>query len=104
MRRKEMAILGSVGYSNKMILSILSKEVSIISLLSFVVGSGILLLLKKPLEIFLRFVDLPIQIQINLYLYIGLFIVIVFMMMMNIILAKRSCRNINNALIEEIKR
>lgn len=104
MRRKEMAILGSVGYSNKMILSILSKEVSIISLLSFVVGIGILLLLKKPLEIFLRFVDIPIQIQINLYLYIGLFIVIVFMMIMNIILAKRSCRNINNALIEEIKR
>lgn len=104
MRRKELAILGSVGYSKKMILGILSKEVGIISLLSFVVGSGILLLLKKPLEIFLRFVDLPIQIQINLYLYVGLFIVIVFMMMMNIILAKRSCRNINNALIEEIKR
>lgn len=104
MRKKELAILGSIGYSNNIILSILCKEIMIISLLSYIAGSGILLLLKKPLEILLRFADLPIQIQINLYLFIGLFIVVALMMIMNIILANRSSRNINNALIEEIKR
>lgn len=76
----------------------------IISLLSYVVGGGILLVLKKPLEIFLSFVDLPVQIQINLYIFAGLFIIILFMTMINIILAKRSCRNVNEDLIEEIKR
>ena len=104
MRKKELAILGSMGYNKKHILNILGKEVMIISLLSYVVGGGILLVLKKPLEIFLSFVDLPVQIQINLYIFAGLFIIILFMTMINIILAKRSCRNVNEDLIEEIKR
>ncbi len=104
MRKKEFAILGSVGYNKKHILSILLKEVIIISFLSYFVGVVVLILIKKPLEIILSYIELPIEIQINPIIFLALLIVVILMMFINIALAVKSCKLINKSLIEEIKR
>lgn len=104
MRKKEFAILGSVGYNKKHILSILLKEVIIISLLSYFVGIVVLALIKKPLEIILGYIELPIDIQMNPIIFLALLIVVCMMMLINIVLAMKSCKSINKSLVEEIKR
>lgn len=103
MRKKEFAILNTVGFKERDIRSMMLHEIFIISIISFTIGCAILLLIQRMLEHLLGVVDLPIEITVDPVAIASLLAVVLAMMLLNILLAISHSRVYKETRIELLK-
>ncbi|BCJ93196.1 ABC transporter permease [Anaerocolumna cellulosilytica] len=104
MRRKEFAILVSTGYSKKNIFHILMGEITLISLIGYLIGMLIMWVIKKPLESLMKFVELPIELNLSGLIFLALFFVVLINTLLNIVLAHKSSQLSAEGIIEVLKK